>query len=127
MPKPLRDHKETITRFLIAALVLIPFSALAQVSTNNSDIAAAFHLGAGTDVRAAIVNIVKFLLTFLGLIAVIIILYGGFQWMTSAGNEERVTSARSTLTAGLIGLVIILAAYAITQFVINTVVTQVTN
>ena len=109
-----------------AIAVLAPLAAIAAVDT-GSELGATFGLGTGTDVKQAIINIVGFLLTFLGLIAVVIILYGGFQWMTSAGNEERVTSARSTLTAGLIGLIIILAAFAITQFVINTIIKQVTN
>ena len=109
-----------------AVAVLAPLAAFAQVETGGT-LGTTFNLGTGTDVKSAIVNIVKFLLTFLGLIAVVIILYGGFQWMTSAGNEEQVTSARSTLTAGLIGLIIILAAFAVTQFVINTVIQQVTN
>ena len=110
-----------------AVALLAPLAALAQVTTSDTNLATSFGLGTGTNVRQAIINIVKFLLTFLGLIAVIIILYGGFQWMTAAGNEEKITSARGTLTAGLIGLVIILAAYAITAFVITTIVTQVTN
>ena len=121
--------KQLIRRVVATAAaiaVLAPLAAFAGVDT-GSDLGATFSLGTGTDVKKAIINIVGFLLTFLGLIAVIIILYGGFLWMTSAGNEERVTSARSTLTAGLIGLIIILAAFAITQFVINTVITQVTN
>src|SRR3989338_2392654 len=110
-----------------AVALLAPLAALAQVTTSDTNLATSFGLGTGTNVRQAIINIVKFLLTFMGLIAVIIILYGGFQWMTAAGNEEKITSARGTLTAGLIGLVIILAAYAITSFVITTIVEQVTN
>ena len=110
-----------------AVALLAPLAALAQVTTSDTNLATSFGLGTGTNVRQAIINIVKFLLTFLGLIAVIIILYGGFQWMTAAGNEEKITCARGTLTAGLIGLVIILAAYAITSFVITTIVEQVTN
>ncbi len=109
-----------------AVSLAVPFAALAQVgSQSDSTLASSFGLGTSTDVRQAIINIVQFILGFLGLIAVIIVLYGGFQWMTAAGNEEKVSSARATLTAGLIGLVIILAAYALTQFVIGTVANQV--
>lgn len=74
-----------------------------------------------TALRDVIVRIVKILLGFLGLIAVIIIIYAGFIWMTAAGNEEKVSTARATLTAGLIGLIIIIAAYALTSFVVNII------
>ena len=122
-------NKQLIKRVMATGAtmaLLAPLAALAQIDTGGT-LPDQFGLGTGTDVKGAIINIVKFLLTFLGLIAVIIILYGGFQWMTAAGNEEKITSARGTLTAGLIGLVIILAAYAITAFVIQTIITQVTN
>ena len=72
------------------------------------------------DPRAMAVNIVKYLMTFLGLIAVVVILIGGFRWMTAGGNEDKVASAKQMIIAGAIGLIIILAAYAIVQFVINT-------
>ena len=47
------------------------------------------------------------------------IVYGGFLWMTAHGNEEQVTKAKNLITAALIGLVIILSAYAISVFVIS--------
>ena len=64
-------------------------------------------------------NIIDALLAFLGLIAVVIILIGGFQWMTAAGNEDKVKTAKRTLSAGIIGLVIVLAAWGIARFVID--------
>ena len=113
----------------VAAIALMaPLVALGQVGSQQDDtIASSFGLGSNTDIRTSIINIVQYILGFLGLIAVLIVLYGGFQWMTAAGNEERVTSARATLTAGLIGLVIILAAYALAQFVIDQVNKNVTG
>lgn len=111
---------------LVTAALFLAAPALAQVNYDNSDIPAAFGLGTNTNVRAAVLSVVSFILTFLGLAAVLIVLYAGYLWMTAAGNEQRVESAKSTLTAGVIGLVIILAAYAITAFIIDTTVTQVT-
>ncbi|MCD4762304.1 pilin, partial [bacterium] len=72
------------------------------------------------DPRDVAVNIVRYLMTFLGIIAVVIILWGGFKWMTAAGNEDKVASAKKIIAAGAIGLVVILAAFAIVTFVINT-------
>ena len=113
---------------VVAIALAAPFMALAQVNNaQDANIPTAFGLGTNTDVRGAVVKVVAYILSFLGLIAVLIVLYGGFQWMTAAGNEEKVTSARATLTAGLIGLVIVLAAYALTQFVISSITNNVTN
>jgi len=72
-----------------------------------------------SDPRIIAVNIVKYLMTFLGIIAVVIILLGGFKWMTAAGNEDKVDEAKKLIIAGCIGLVIILAAFMIVQFVMR--------
>ncbi len=77
--------------------------------------------GAGTDLRTIIARIINFALGFLGIIAVVIILAGGFKWMTAAGNEDKVAEARKLLVAGVIGLVIILAAWAVSTFVIGAI------
>ena len=58
--------------------------------------------------------------TFLGLLGIlflILIIYGGFKWMNAQGAEEDVTKAKNILTQAVIGLVIIMAAYAISKFV----------
>ena len=65
------------------------------------------------------VDIVKYLMTFLGIIAVAVILYGGFIWMTASGNDDKVDKAKKLIIAGAIGLIIILAAFAIVQFVVT--------
>jgi amino acid transporter len=96
--------------FVFAALVISP--ALAQFSVPQ---------GTGladADLEDTAVNIIKTVLSLLGLIALVIILMGGFKWMTSGGNEEKVGEAKKLLGAGVVGIVIILAAYAITEFVV---------
>ena len=75
------------------------------------------------DPRAIVAQIIRIILGFLGVIAVIIILLGGFKWMTAQGNEEKTTEARKLIISGVIGLVIILAAFGIAQFVINSLMT----
>lgn len=59
-------------------------------------------------------------LSFLGIIFLILIIYGGFTWMTSGGNEIKVLKAKKILTQAVVGLIIILSAYAITSFVFRT-------
>lgn len=76
---------------------------------------------ANADPRQAAVDLIKLLMTFLGIIAVVIMLYGGFIWMTAAGNEDRVSTAKKLIGAAIIGLIIILAAFLIVNFVVTNV------
>jgi len=71
------------------------------------------------EIQVTISNIVRIVLGFLGILTVLIILLGGFKWMTSGGNEEKIGEAKKLISAGVVGLVIILAAYSIAGFVIN--------
>lgn len=74
-----------------------------------------------TDARVVIIRIINLALTFLGLIAVILILWGGFKWMTAGGNDESVEAAKKIIIAAVIGLAIILSAYAIANFFISSI------
>ncbi|HOZ53104.1 MAG TPA: pilin [bacterium] len=69
------------------------------------------------DPRNIIVRIVNIFLGLLGIIAVSLIIYGGILWMTSEGNEERITKAKSVLKNAAIGLAIVLAAWGIVTFI----------
>ncbi len=74
-------------------------------------------------IRADLIKIIftaiQYLLSFLGVVAILILIYGGFLWMTAKGDEEKVRKAKKVLINGLIGLVIILLSYAIVQFVVG--------
>jgi len=61
----------------------------------------------------------------LGTIAVVLIIVAGFQWMTAAGNEEKIGKAKKLMSAAVIGLVIVLMAFALSSFIINAVITAV--
>lgn len=63
--------------------------------------------------REFILNVTNFVLGFLGILAVIIIIYGGFLYVTSAGQEEHATKGKKSLTYAVIGIIIILGSYAI--------------
>ncbi|MFB6225852.1 MAG: pilin [Candidatus Paceibacteria bacterium] len=67
-----------------------------------------------------VTQIINVALGLLGIVAVVIILWGGFKWMTAGGSEEKVSDARQIIFQGIIGLAIILSAFAITQFVLGS-------
>jgi type IV secretory pathway VirB2 component (pilin) len=101
-------------------LVLLAMPALAQ-TTDPLGLNFGAQTGlSDTDIRVTIGNIIQTLLGLLGLIAVILILYAGFTWMTSGGNDEKIGQAKKTLISAVIGLAIILSAYAITSFVVGS-------
>jgi len=76
-----------------------------------------------TDPRTIAANVINILLGFLGIIAVVLVLAGGFMWMTAAGNEDKVAQAKKVMSAGVIGLIIVLAAFGIAKFVVDALVT----
>lgn len=57
--------------------------------------------------------------SLLGIIFIGLILYSGFVWMTAKGNDAKVTKAKDNLTDSIIGLIIIIGAYALTSFVLQ--------
>jgi hypothetical protein len=62
-------------------------------------------------------TVIGTILSFVGVIFFILIFYGGFRWMMAQGSEQEVETAKKIIIAASIGLVIVLAAYAITAFV----------
>jgi hypothetical protein len=69
------------------------------------------------DPKIIISNIVQIALGFLGFIFILLLLYAGFRWMTSEGNESTIEEAKATIRSSTIGLIIVLAAYSIAAFI----------
>lgn len=64
-----------------------------------------------------IADIINVFFGLLGTIFIILMVYGGYTWMTASGNSEKVTKAQNTLKVAIIGIIIIASAYAITYFI----------
>ncbi len=109
--------KKLITSATSAVMYGLPAVVLAQGGGLNN-LAQNVNLG-NRDLVDTIAQIINVILGFLGVIAVVLILMGGFKWMTAAGNEEKVGEAKKLLGAGVVGLVIIFAAFAIASFVVG--------
>ena len=73
-----------------------------------------------TDLPTTIGKIVGAALAFLGVAFFVLMIYGGYMWMFSMGNEQTTTKAKDVIIAAVIGLVIVLAAYAITSYMGKT-------
>ncbi len=109
----------------------LPFMRLAPVTVQAEELEAEdilpssfgdeTGLGQG-DLKDTVADLINVALGFLGVVAVVIILFGGFKWMVAGGNDEKVSEAKRLIIAGIIGLAIILSAYAIASFVIESIV-----
>jgi cytochrome bd-type quinol oxidase subunit 2 len=64
-------------------------------------------------------NIINIVLSLLGIIFIILMIYGGITYMLARGNEDQTKKAKALITQAIIGLVIVLTAYAITYFIFN--------
>lgn len=71
------------------------------------------------DLETVIGSIIKATLSIAGVLFFGYIVWAGFLWMTAHGEEEKITQAKKMISGGVIGLAIVLAAYAITQFVVT--------
>ncbi len=79
-----------------------------------------------TDPRIIIARLISIGLGFVGIILLLMILSSGFSFMVSGGDEEKTASAKRTLFNAIIGVVIILSAYSIVNFVLNGLVVATT-
>lgn len=117
--------KKFIPTFLLAQCLIInlltiqPVKAQVNLWGENNVVTCAFNnIGfKEQDPRQIVVNIIKIVLGFLGTIAVVLIIYAGFMWMTAGGKPDNVAKAQKIISAAVIGLIIILASYALTMFI----------
>lgn len=108
----------------ISAALLYAPAALAQSNGGLDTFGNNTNLGTDVPVIETVAKIINIVLSILGVLVVVGIIYGGFLMMTAAGNEERTGQGRKIVAAGVIGLIIILAAYAIAQFVVGNLISE---
>ncbi len=113
----------TVISLKLVAVLAMPAAVFADADSllwggTQTDVETALGLG-NEDPRTIVSSVVSVLLGFLGILAVLIILFAGFKWMTAGGNDDNVASAKKMMTAGVIGLVIVLASFGLSQFVIE--------
>jgi|AntRauTorcE11897_2_1112592.scaffolds.fasta_scaffold40273_1 nitrate reductase NapE component len=120
---------KNLLSFAMVALILVPVLGIAQVNAldvGTNEVENSIELG-NKDPRETVGQIINVAMLFLGIIAVGIILVGGFKWMTAGGNEEKVGEAKKLMGSGVIGLVIVLAAWGIATFVLEQLVNATGN
>jgi len=105
---------------IVLMLALVAMPALAQNLDNNFLSNFQGNSGIGdAGIGEVVGKIVKAALTILGLVALVIFIIAGFQWMTSGGDKEKIQGAQKLMGAAVVGLVIIILAYAAATFVVG--------
>lgn len=123
---------KNLLSFALIALILIPIlsfsmnGANAQLDVGMNEVENTIELG-NKDPRETVGEIINVAMLFLGIIAVAIILLGGFQWMTAGGSEEKVGQAKKIMGSGVIGLVIVLSAWGIASFILDRLINATGN
>ncbi|MFH1766522.1 MAG: hypothetical protein ABH826_00295 [Patescibacteria group bacterium] len=110
-------------KFIIICLLSItPLSALAAISPADTGLAKTGGQIYGTQPSIAVflgTYIIGPALGILGVVFLLLMFYSGVLWMTGGGNDAQITKAKSILTNSIIGLVLIVASYAVSQFLVN--------
>ena len=102
------------------AVLAMPAVSYAQPTTFSVESVGA-QIGLGdADLKETVINILNWLLGIMALVAVVMIIIGGFTWLTAGGNEEKVDKAKKIISAAVIGLIIVLLAWAVVIFVART-------
>lgn len=96
-----------------------PFNQARQLTNSVGDTAGISTSQTLPGMAGSIINVV---LGFLGILLLFYMLYAGFLWMTAGGDEKKVTKAIDIIKQAIIGLVIIVAAFAISNFVLGSLV-----
>ncbi len=103
---------------VLFVLLISPVKNIWAIDTGLEDTAKAAELPT-TNLITIVGQIISILLGFLGAVFIILILWGGFMRMTARGNSEQVATSMKIIASAVIGLIIILASYALTAFVMG--------
>lgn len=82
--------------------------------------AKAAGFGEPKGIGAIVGGLIAVVLSLLGIIFLVLIIYAGFVWMTSGGNDQKILKAKKTLVNATIGIIIVLSSYSISTFVLSS-------
>ena len=101
-------------------LSVIPTASAALITPGDvpGEISAA--TGGEGSIRALALRIVNYFLTFLGIVAVMMIIFGGVTYITAAGKQESVDNAKKIILYALVGIIIILLSFAIVNTILGS-------
>ena len=112
-------------------LIFLSFLAIFLLGNINSALAAMINPGfdvieqplgmSNQDIRIVAAKLINQATGLLGILTVLVILYGGFSWMVSFGDEEKTKQAKSAIASGIIGLIIIFVSFSFANYILTTI------
>jgi hypothetical protein len=108
---------------MVGALALVSFlpavANAALLGTGDNVSSVSEETGGEGSLRALVLRMVNYFLTFLGVIAVIMIIYGGVTYVTAAGKDEAVGNAKKIIMYALVGIIIVLLSFALVNTILG--------
>ena len=106
-----------IVIFALAAPVFVSAQGLKDAGKILDKAADSSKTGLSSDLAGTVATVIKTVLALVGTVFLVLTIYAGIMGMTAQGEEEKVTKAKDIIKASVIGLIVIMSAYAITAFV----------
>ncbi|PIR74118.1 MAG: hypothetical protein COU35_04135 [Candidatus Magasanikbacteria bacterium CG10_big_fil_rev_8_21_14_0_10_47_10] len=108
---------------LAVALLIVPASVhaidLGGSIVRNAATQAGYSADTNETTAAAIIgDVIRVALSFVGVLFLVLMVYAGFLWMNARGEESQIQKAQDIIRAAIIGLIITVGAYSITQFIV---------
>ncbi len=120
-----------IVFLFLAGVTIIPVSAQDPISGLNTAANTAYgsqiplqNAATPEGFAAQIGKLAGIALSFIGILFFLLMIYGGFTWMIARGNDQEVTKAKEIIYGAVIGLVIVLSAYALTKYIGDALTAQ---
>ncbi len=115
--------KKAIFAFLMMTVALmvfnmVPGAAIASLGVDQSDLPSALS-GTSGDIKTVIQSIINTVLGLLGFVAVIFVIYAGILYVTDGGGGDNLEKAKNIIKNAIIGIIIIIASFAIVNFAFN--------
>lgn len=114
-----------VVALMVAAISVLNFLPSASAATDLIDTTTdnpaliAGRTGGATDLKQLVLTIVNYFLGFLGILAVIMVIFGGVTYVSSAGNDDAVGKAKKIIMYALIGIIIILISFVVVNAVLG--------
>lgn len=111
-------------------LLLLPSATYAQLSKSTENLATV-KTALGADVSKTLPELIgQFIRVFLGVLGIIFVIYvvyAGYIYMTAGGDDTKIQKSKKMIGTAVIGIILIVAAYAISEFVINAIISATTG
>jgi len=106
-------------KYFVLIVILISIFAISYVSYATNTVELPNPLEGKDDIPTLVGNIINYVLGILGVLALVMFIYGGLIWMTSEGAPDKIKKGKDTLVWAILGLALIFFSYALLDFILG--------